>query len=316
MKVTVVITTYNGEKYIEEQLQTIYERSYSPDEVIISDDGSKDSTIDIVRSFILERKLETTWKLIINEENKGYALNFLSTAMKANGDLIFFCDQDDIWNPDKIKIMKSIIEKENYSVLASNLSPFNQEDDTRKWASKDLKDLNNESNVDECVGLTYGNFHLKRSGCTMCIQKEFLSEIFQYWIPEWAHDDFVWKMAVVSGRLGLIRKILMKRRMHSTNATVIRLRNREMRIAQISQKVNEMKKLSEFCEKNENFENKMLKEILKKNDRCLDLRYKVVAERKFWYWPILWLRYQDCYPRIKGLYLDLYFVFKEEYKGV
>ena len=103
MSISVLMCTYNGEKYIEEQLISIYEQTYKPDEVLIFDDCSTDSTVYIIRSFIKKYNLEKSWILEINEKNKGYVKNFKNGINKVKGDFIFFSDQDDVWNKNKIQ---------------------------------------------------------------------------------------------------------------------------------------------------------------------------------------------------------------------
>lgn len=105
MKISVVISTYNGELYIEEQLASIYHQTRTPDEVLINDDQSKDSTCKIVEDFIRKHNLEN-WKLHVNNPNKGCCHNFVDSAMAASGDVVFYCDQDDIWDCRKIEKME------------------------------------------------------------------------------------------------------------------------------------------------------------------------------------------------------------------
>ena len=97
MKTSVIIATYNGSKFIEEQFDSILAQSVQPDEVVITDDGSKDNTREVVQRYIDEHDLNKKWHLHVNEKNKGYARNFLDGAMLTTGDIVFFCDQDDIW---------------------------------------------------------------------------------------------------------------------------------------------------------------------------------------------------------------------------
>lgn len=106
MKISVVMATYNGEKYIEEQLDSIRRQSLSPDEVLICDDGSQDNTGKIVSEYILRNGLSSSWHYIRNAVNKGVVLNFLDGAQNAIGDVIFYCDQDDIWDEKKLEMMK------------------------------------------------------------------------------------------------------------------------------------------------------------------------------------------------------------------
>lgn len=111
MKISVVIATYNGSKYFEEQLNSILNQSRKPDEVIINDDLSTDNTFKVAQTFIERNHLYNAWKLDLNNPAKGCTLNFLTGTEKATGDIIFFCDQDDIWHQDKLKLMEAGFEK-------------------------------------------------------------------------------------------------------------------------------------------------------------------------------------------------------------
>ena len=96
MKISVVMTTYNGEKYIKEQLTSLKNQTRVPDEVLIFDDCSTDNTVTIVRNFIIENP-SGNYRLFENKKNKGWRRNFMEGFADAQGDIIFPCDQDDIW---------------------------------------------------------------------------------------------------------------------------------------------------------------------------------------------------------------------------
>ena len=100
-RVSVVMTTYNGQKYLREQMDSLREQTMPIDEVIIMDDCSTDHTPDLVSAYIKEYNLKG-WNLVQNEQNQGWKKNFKSGFDLATGDYIFPCDQDDIWHPDKV----------------------------------------------------------------------------------------------------------------------------------------------------------------------------------------------------------------------
>ena len=106
MKISVVMTTYNGERFIYEQLESILNQTRIPDEVLIFDDQSTDKTQEIITEFIKNNKLGSFWHFEVNKVNKGCVCNFLDGAKRAEGDLIFYADQDDIWARKKIEIME------------------------------------------------------------------------------------------------------------------------------------------------------------------------------------------------------------------
>jgi glycosyltransferase involved in cell wall biosynthesis len=98
--VSVVMATYNGEKYLSEQIDSILAQSYPVHELIIQDDCSADGTTGIVRQYMEKYPFI---KLFINEQNVGYNENFRLAAMHATGDFVALSDQDDIWFPQKLE---------------------------------------------------------------------------------------------------------------------------------------------------------------------------------------------------------------------
>jgi len=97
---SIVICTYNGGQYIEQQVQSILAQTILPDEIIICDDHSSDNTKAILDSLEIFQLCYV--RIIFNEENLGYTKNFEKAISQASGEIIFFSDQDDIWFPNKI----------------------------------------------------------------------------------------------------------------------------------------------------------------------------------------------------------------------
>ncbi len=96
MKVSVCLATYNGEKFISEQITSILQQIDQNDEIIVSDDGSIDNTLEIIKN-INDYRI----KIFINRGEKGYTPNFQNALKEAVGDIIFISDQDDVWLPGK-----------------------------------------------------------------------------------------------------------------------------------------------------------------------------------------------------------------------
>lgn len=126
MKTSVVVATYNSEKYIEKQLMSILNQSKKVDEVLIQDDCSNDGTFGICKSFVEKNNLD--WKVIQNENNKGFKNNFISALKKTTGDIIFLCDQDDIWKKSKVAVMKEYMQDERIKSLASTVDLIDEND--------------------------------------------------------------------------------------------------------------------------------------------------------------------------------------------
>ena len=98
--VSVVLATHNGAKHLAQQLESLATQSVVPDELVVGDDASTDSTVQVVEEFSLSASFPV--RLTVRPERIGYADNFLATARTASGSLVAFCDQDDVWYPDKI----------------------------------------------------------------------------------------------------------------------------------------------------------------------------------------------------------------------
>lgn len=112
--VSVVMCTYNGDRYLRQQLDSIVGQTYPIHELIIQDDGSTDGTADIARAYAEQYPFIKFYK---NEHNLGFNENFKSAVMKATGDFIALSDQDDVWFPEKIETQVHAIG--NHSICCS-----------------------------------------------------------------------------------------------------------------------------------------------------------------------------------------------------
>jgi Glycosyl transferase family 2 len=100
MRISVPMATYNGERFIEEQLESVAAQTFPPYELVVCDDGSTDRTLEIVEWFAAEAPFRV--RIERNATRLGYADNFLRAAELCEGDLIAFSDQDDVWLPQKL----------------------------------------------------------------------------------------------------------------------------------------------------------------------------------------------------------------------
>lgn len=98
---SIVMATYNGEKYLSEQLASLQTQTRLPSELIISDDCSKDSTRKILEGAARISRFPV--KILLQEKNLGFVGNFSAAIVRAMGDIIFLCDQDDRWKEGKIE---------------------------------------------------------------------------------------------------------------------------------------------------------------------------------------------------------------------
>lgn len=109
MKISIALATYNGEKFLQQQLDSFSKQTRLPDELIISDDCSTDTTVDIINRYAEVAPFEVI--LLKNEKNLGFGENFCNALNHTSGDLIFLSDQDDYWFPEKIETMIGWIDE-------------------------------------------------------------------------------------------------------------------------------------------------------------------------------------------------------------
>lgn len=122
-KISVAMATYNGEKYIKEQIDSILINLKEYDEIIISDDGSTDNTIQIIKQYNDERIK------VIEGPKKGVKKNFENAIRHTQGDFIFLCDQDDIWKENKVeKVLEKFNEDNKITMIVHDAIVFNSED--------------------------------------------------------------------------------------------------------------------------------------------------------------------------------------------
>lgn len=100
LTISIAMCTYNGERFIQEQLDSFLKQSRLPDELVVCDDGSQDMTISILEDFC--RRAPFPVRIFINSANLGYSRNFEKAMSICRGDIIAFSDQDDVWKPQKL----------------------------------------------------------------------------------------------------------------------------------------------------------------------------------------------------------------------
>ena len=200
------MATYNGSEFITEQLKTLKDQTRALDEVLIFDDKSTDSTVQIVERYIDENNLQN-WKIIINSTNKGYAKNFFDGMLMATGDIVFLCDQDDTWNITKVEKMCEIFENN----LKINVLGGSYKANISKNLSLFPKVLYNIHNIfrkrdgkTEKVALR-ANEGYNMPGWTLCYRNKFLKDRQQYISDYSSHDGLLWRLGIASDSLYKLR---------------------------------------------------------------------------------------------------------------
>lgn len=221
MKLSVAMCTYNGEKHIKTQLDSILHQSIAVDQIIICDDGSTDKTIKIIEQYQLENP--KVIKLIKNSNNLGSNKNFEKAISICDGDFIFLSDQDDIWKEDKVKkIIQHFSENESTEAVFSNAELINEKDEP--FTERCL--WNMAYFLEEQLTKPIDLFRLLKfksnmvTGATLCIKKEVKDFILP--IPNMKdcyHDEWIAIIIASRKKLDYLSDKLTSYRIHSGQQT-------------------------------------------------------------------------------------------------
>ncbi len=206
INVSVAMATYNGEKYIREQISSILINLSDNDELIISDDGSTDKTLEIIKSFKDERI-----KVIEGPKN-GIIKNFENAISNCNGNFIFLSDQDDIWKPNKVKVVLDEFEKEKKLILIVH---------DNKIVDSNLNLIcDSFFKFRKCKNGFLNNL-IKNSfiGCCIAFKKELKNHIIPIPIDMPMHDQWIGLIALKNGKVKFISDKLILYRRHDNNSS-------------------------------------------------------------------------------------------------
>lgn len=225
--ISIALATYNGERYIRQQLESIMFQTLPFDELVVCDDGSTDRTVDIVKSFKDDRI-----KIYQNRINLGYIKNFSKAISKTNGDYIFLSDQDDIWVPEKLKIMMDFIQEKRACLVCTGCSMIDA--DGKNIINKAdfqinplIKNFTGPYRELSTFDLAFGNV---AQGCTYCFRKEVKDVFLRVGNEEVIHDYQLALISSVVGKAFYLNRKLIKYRLHGTNAIGLKKKSRAITV--------------------------------------------------------------------------------------
>ena len=303
MKTSLVMTTYNGVKYLKDQLDSIKNQSLQPDEVIIVDDCSTDDTVKFLKDYIYKYSLDC-WKIYINSSNQGWKKNFKIGIDKATNPLIFLADQDDIWHLNKIeKMTMTMNEDSDILLLCSNYHIFVEGKD--KSPKTYFQKMNNDGKVEK-ISINPKWAYISRPGCTYCFRRSFYESIKNQWDTNYAHDAILWRWACIYDGLFILNEPLIEFRRHGDNSTS------NVKKSKLS-RLNDIRCYEHYYEiAINNVKNEKDRNILLKGVKFLKLREQLLENGRFSDWLVLLLFYRKYYYTLKGCFADLLFSKKYE----
>lgn len=183
MKISVALATYNGENYIEEQIRSILPQLSPGDEILVVDDCSRDQTLTIIE------EIKSPFITVIkNEKNLGHVKTFEKLISLCKNEIIFMCDQDDRWAPNKVDIYKTLFQKLKVILISDNSRFINKageliDSDMVKVYPKDSE--NYSKNIFDIYKGTAGYY-----GCGMAFDEKLKQTILP--IPAYVESHDLW----------------------------------------------------------------------------------------------------------------------------
>lgn len=209
MKISIAMTTYNGAKYLQEQLDSFAAQTRLPDELVVCDDVSSDETIEIISEF--KKIANFPVKIYINEKNLGHEVNFSNAIKLCTGQIIFLSDQDDVWFPEKLMTVEKVFEYNPKILVVINDLEITSSDlkNTGKTVIDQLRDAG-------ILGEDHKGFIIGCGTAFRCKLKEIILPI-----PDlcFGHDKWIHSIAMTIGTRFILKKKLQFYRRHESNAS-------------------------------------------------------------------------------------------------
>lgn len=222
------MATYNGENYIRQQIESILNQSKKVDEIIIVDDNSTDSTVDILKDLNCSKI-----RVYQNEKNLGYVENFYKAISLTKGKCVFLADQDDIWEIDKVEKTLSVLlasEKNmavctGFSLIDQMGSPITNVKDYQ--VNNFVLQKHKETENITLNRLVFGNVV---QGCTYCLKRNVIDVYLKVHNEEVIHDYQLMLIAAAMGRVIYLNEPLIRYRLHGNNAVGFEKKKRRIEV--------------------------------------------------------------------------------------
>jgi glycosyltransferase involved in cell wall biosynthesis len=215
--VSVALCVFNGERYLEQQVESLFHQSRRPDEIVVVDDASSDRSFAILQA--LAARSTIPMRVHRNEANLGFRRNFERAMSLTRGDIIFLCDQDDFWEADKTqRCLRPFLEDPAVMLVHTDAVLVDAELRSLNARLFDALEVTASERELEDRGLGY-EVLLKRNivtGTTAAVRRAVLERAIPF-PDEWVHDEWLALVASLMGRLVRIDAALVHYRQHGKN---------------------------------------------------------------------------------------------------
>jgi glycosyltransferase involved in cell wall biosynthesis len=214
---SVAMATYNGERFLQEQLDSLAGQTLLPFELIACDDGSTDGTVEILRRFATNAPF--TVRIYQNETRLGPGFNFLSALDRCAGDLVALCDQDDVWKESKLRVCAGVMSDPNVALVSHSATVISSQPLAGHWRRPDHRSQVWSSCED------FAGYRWQLLGFSIVMRRAVLNSAR---VPAYnaalselcAHDIWATAAALSCGQVVLLPDELAFYRLHEKNTTL------------------------------------------------------------------------------------------------
>lgn len=213
-QIDILMATYNGEKYLKEQIESVLNQTYKNIRLVISDDCSKDGTINILKQYENDKRIEVHY----HEKNQGYIKNFEYLLKQVKNNIYMLSDQDDVWMPEKIRKTYEKLIKNDADMVFADLEVVDE----------NLKTIYPSFNkfmlLDRKINKYINSYKLNYlynciTGCTLMSKSKWIKDILP--IPTDSkyliHDHWIGIIVSLNGKIVYMPEKYIKYRQHGNN---------------------------------------------------------------------------------------------------
>jgi glycosyltransferase involved in cell wall biosynthesis len=215
--ISVAMATYNGEQFLQQQLESLARQTLLPSELVVCDDASTDGTVEILRRFATSAPFPV--RIYQNETRLGPGFNFLNALGRCDGDLVAFCDQDDIWKESKLSVCAEVMSDPNIALVSHSATVFSSKPSAGHWRRPDHRSQVWSSCED------FAGYRWQLLGFSIVMRRAVLNSAR---VPAYnaalselcAHDIWATAAALSYGQVVLLPDELAFYRLHEKNTTL------------------------------------------------------------------------------------------------
>ena len=222
--ISIALCTYNGAAHLQWQLESLANQSSLPDELVVSDDRSSDNSLKIVTDFAAAVPFRV--HILTAQDQMGYRSNFLRAAEACRSDYIAFCDQDDIWSPRKLEVVRGVLTQRSPQLVYHGFNVVGPEGEFLREDVESRSPFREESNSPWSFPLGFSMVFSRKLVEQWRRMSSLADPIALDKVV--AHDEIIWIVAWAIGSIAYIREALVDHRQHAANAFGVRQRDQSL----------------------------------------------------------------------------------------